>query len=286
MNGLRELWGKKIGPVPVPVIALVVVVILAVVAWRMKATAGVPTEEIAAVEEETAAAADLQDAEGRIPPFVANPPASGSPVPDTDGQIGQVDSNDQWMRRAIEWLAGQGHATADQATIAMQRYLAGEQLSIAEGRLRDLAISHFGLPPELPESGGTVDPVVTTPVPTTPVPSAPKRYIAPGFHTVTGPSDDSYTDMARLFYGRGDNAAIDLIQSYNVSRGHQGPFPVGTRFWIPKYAAAKYVTATKTMRTAAQIIGKNPPLNSTKMLTELNDGMKFPVAIGTRVRVA
>lgn len=293
MDKLRELWGKKVGPVPVPVIALVLVAVLAFAAWRMKKPAGVQPDELETAADDEAAANNEETAEDRIPSFVANPPATGSPVPDTGGQIGQVDDNDQWMRRSIEWLAGQGHATADQATIAMQKYIAGDQLSIAEGHLRDLAIAHFGLPPELPESGGTTPPVVTTPTPTTPTPTtpkpttpAPKKYIAPGYHTVSGSSDDSYTDMARLFYGRTDNASIDLIQSYNVTKGHEGPFPKGTRFWIPAWHAPVYIKATSTMRTSAQIIAKNQPLNSEAMLRELNDGMKFPVAVGTKVRVA
>lgn len=288
---LKSLTQKKVAGVPVLYIGAVVVVILAVVAWRMKTPAGVPDAEVAAGDAADPAAEDVA-AEERIPPFVANPPATGSPVPDPGG-LGQVDDNDQWMRRSIEWLAGQGHATADAATIALQKYLAGDQLSMAEGRLRDLAISHFGLPPEIPTSGGTVDPVVPGPTPTNPPPTTtnppvtpPKVYKPNTFHTVTGPKDDSYTDMARLYYNRTDNASIDLIQSYNVTKGHEGPFPVGSRFWIPAWHAPKYATAKKGMQTASEFVAKNQPLNSTKMLAELNDGMKFPVKIGTKVRVA
>ncbi len=278
----KGLMQKKVMGIPVLYVAGLLVAILAVVAWRMKPAA----EPVEAVAGEDPYATDPEGAlEGSAPVYVANPSAPGyggggsTPTPAEPVEP----TNEVWARYAIEWLAAEGHATADQASIAIDKYLAGEQLSIAEGRLRDLAISHFGLPPDRPTSGGTESPDPVTPTPSTPT---PKKYIAPGFHTVTGSSDDSYTDMARLFYGRTDNAAIDLIQSYNVSQGHQGPFKPGTRFWIPKYAAPKYVKATSTMRTAAQIIAKNPPLNSVKMLQELNDGMKFPVAVGTKVRVA
>jgi hypothetical protein len=286
---LKALWSKKIGPVPVPIIALVLVLILGVVAWRMKASPGIQPEEAGEVppaDSGLEAAGDGFTAEEHIPPFVANPPFSGSPVPDTSGQVGQVDSNDQWLRRSIEWLAGQGHATADQARLALQKYLSGEQLSIAEGHLRDLAISHFGLPPELPEGGGTVPPVVTTPTPPTPPPVVTPSYRPPGYHIVTGASDDGYQEIAKLWYGQNTNDLVDLIQSYNIAHGHQGPFPVGTKLYVPPFRQPKYITATKTMRTASQIIAKNPPLNSVRMLQELNDGMKFPVAIGKRVRVA
>lgn len=278
MDKLKALMSRKIGGVPVLYLVAGLVIVLAVVAWRMKPAADVADEQLGA--EDGGEPVDGDGDGGPVPPFVANPPPAYTvPSPDPNGTP-TADDNDKWMRRSIEWLAGQGHASADVATIALQKYLGGEQLSVAEGKLRDLAIKHFGLPPDIPTSGGTETPA---PVPNTPV---PVRYIAPGYHTVTGPSNDSYTDMARLFYGRTDNDAIDLIQSYNVSHGHQGPFPVGTRFWIPKYQAPKYVKATANMRTTAQIIAKNPPLNSVKMLQELNDGMKFPVAVGTRVRVA
>lgn len=274
---LKALMERKVFGIPVLYLVGGLVAILAVVAFRMKPGVDVPAEE------ETASI----DAVDEGDPFGVNPPlvgGGGTPVQYPDPNTpSTVDDNDKWLRRAAEWLAGQGHATADQSMRALQRYLMGEQLSMAEGKLRDLAIDHFGYPPETVESGGDV-PVPDPPtVPTTPT---PKKYIAPGFHTVTGSSDDSYTDMARLFYGRTDNAAIDLIQSYNIAQGHEGPFKVGTRFWIPAYAGPKYVKATASMRTAAQIISKNPPLNSVKMLNELNDGMKFPVAIGTKVRVA
>lgn len=283
MDKLKELMGRKIAGIPVLYIVALFVVILAVVAWRMKPTQDV--DEVPADGAEDAAAAGDEVAGDPVPTFVANPApayAGGTAYPDPNATAAP-DDNDRWMRRGIEWLAGQGHATADQATIALQKYIAGDQLSIAEGKLRDLVITQFGLPPEIPISGGTEQPAPTpTPTPT----PAPKKYIAPGYHTVTGKGDDSYTDMARLFYGRTDNAAVDLIQSYNISHGHAGPFPVGARFWIPKYAPPKYVTARKGMQTAQEIIRKNPPLNSAKMLAELNDGMKFPVKIGTKVRVA
>lgn len=278
---LSGLMQKKVMGVPVLYLVAGFVIVLALVAWRMKPGAGVTPDPA----EDTGAAPDAgggltEGGEGAIPPFVANPSPGygGVAIPDPNASGGTPDDNDKWLRRAVEWLAGQDHATADAATGAIQKYLAGDQLSVAEGQLRDLAIRQFGLPPEIPQSGGTAAPV-------TPTPTTPKKYIAPGYHTVSGPEDDSYTDMARLFYGRGDNAAVDLIQSFNPTKGHEGPFPVGTRFWIPPYTAPKYITATASVRTSAQIVARNPPLTAA-MLKEFNDGMKFPVKAGTKVRVA
>jgi hypothetical protein len=283
---VKALMTRKVAGVPVIYIAGLFVAILAVVAWKMK-----PAAEPAAEGDGPDTTADA----GGVDPAAADYSSLATPgtVTVSGGSAGTTttelpDDNDRWMRRAIEWIAGQGLATADVATIALQKYLSGDQLSMTEGKIRDAAIAHFGLPPEIPQSGGT-EPTPTpgpTPVPTPNPTPVPKKYIAPGYHVVTGPADDSYTEMARLWYGRTDNAAIDLIQSYNVALGHSGPFPVGTRLWIPAYHAPKYVIAKKGMLTSSEIIAKNPPLNSVKMLTELNDGMKFPVAAGTKVRVA
>lgn len=289
MDKLKLLMSKKVAGIPVLYIAALVVAILAVVAWRMKPAAA-PADDPGAEADAAAEDGTGGDASTETPPvYVSNPSSPSAPIPDPNAEP-TVDDNEKWKRRSIEWLATQG-VTAYTATEAIRKYLAGEQMSQAEGVLRDKAIAHFGLPPEIPDQGGTDDPVVDPPVVTPPVVTPPvvtppaKKYIAPGYHTVTGSADDSYTDIARLWYGRTDNASIDLIQSYNVTKPHAGPFAKGTRFYIPPYHAPKYVTATKSMNTSTQFIAKNPPLNSLKMLLELNDGMKFPVKVGTRVRV-
>lgn len=286
MEKLSALMQKKVAGIPVIYVLGLFVAILAVVAWRMKT----PTEETpvedAAVSEEVPDITGDPSYPGGAPVFVANPPPTYiSP----DGNQGEqsIDSNDKWLRRGIEWLAANGHASVDQATVALQKYLAGEHLSVSEGKLRDLAISHYGLPPELPNSGGTDEPSVPVPVTPTPDVPAPRTAIPPTYYTVTGTADNSWTLLAKKFYGSGDDAHVDFIQSWNVRSGapHSGTIATGTRLWLPVYQAPKTISATATMRTAEDIIKKNPPLNSVAMLTELNDGMKFPVSIGTRVRV-
>lgn len=279
----KALTEKKVFGVPVLYIAALFVVILAVVAWRMQSAsepaAEESAEELAATGDEEIPDVDYSSLATPGTVTVSSPTGvTTTPLPD---------DNDRWMRRAIEWLAAQGMATADQATIAIQKYLAGDQLSYEEGKLRDAAIGQFGLPPEIPISGGTAPPPTPTtdtptPTPTTPTPA---KYVPPGWHVVTGKSDDGYQEIAKLWYGSAANDRVDLIQAYNTTLPHQGPLKVGTRVWIPKYSPPKYIIAKKGMLTASEIIAKNPPLHL-KMLYELNDGMKFPVKAGTKVRVA
>jgi hypothetical protein len=290
MESLKALMSKKVAGIPVIYIVGLFVAILAVVAWRMKPAAE-PTEEPVdptATEEDDPFGSGDPSYPGGAPTFVANPtPPYLSP--DANQGPGSIDDNMKWLRRSIEWLVGQGHASVDQATVALQKYLSGEHLSVSEGKLRDLAISHYGLPPELPDSGGTDTPnpplPPVPPVPPTPVDPAPETFRPPGYYTTK--AGDTWTKLVTRFYGNSSNEAIDYLQSWNVRSGaaHSGSMPAGLRLWVPNYLAPKYIKATATMRTAADIIKKNPPLNSTAMLSELNDGMKFPVAIGTRVRV-
>lgn len=286
MESIKALMGKKVAGIPVIYLAGLFVAILAVLAWRMKPTPE-PKEEtpVDAAGEETGDQTGDPQYPGSPPVFVANPtPPYMSP--DSNQGPSSIDSNEKWMRRAIEWLTGNGHASVDQATVALQKYLAGDHLSVNEGKLRDLAISQYGLPPEIPQSGGTDEPTPTLPVPTTPT-TPPVKPVPPRYHTVVGGTDDTWTKLVKLYYNRTDNEAIDFLQSWNVRSGapHSGTIAAGTRIWVPVYQNPRYIKATATMRTAADIIKKNPPLNSTKMLEELNDGMKFPVKIGTRVRV-
>lgn len=274
---LKGLMEKRLFGIPVLYLVIGFVLILAIVAYRMK-----PSIDEAATDDEGDPSEGNPTETGQ-PLFLANPPpVYSTPEPTEETESANTDDNQKWLRRAIEYIATSGIATADMATVALQKYLNGEQLSIAEGRIRDAAIKKIGLPPEIPTSGGTASP---TPIPA-PTKPTPKKYIAPAFHDVTGDTDNTYTKLAKLFYNRTDNASIDLIQSYNVSKPQKGPFKKGERFWIPAYHAPKYIKATTTMRTATDIIKKNPPLNSLKMLQSLNDGMTFPVKVGTRVRVA
>lgn len=292
MGNLSALMQKKVAGIPVVYIIALFVAILAVVAWRMKTpTEDVPPEDAGEPGSDGDVSGDPAYP-GGAPTFVANP-APGYISPDANQGEQSIDSNDKWMRRSIEWLAGNGHASVDQATVAIQKYLSGEHLSVSEGKLRDLAISHYGLPPELPTSGGTdepstpIPPVPPGPVTPTPDPPAPRTPIPPTYYTVTGNGDNTWTLLTKKFYGSSDDAHIDYLQSWNVRSGapHSGTIANGVRLWVPVYKSPKYISATATMRTTTDIIKKNPPLNSVAMLQELNDGMKFPVAIGTRVRV-
>lgn len=76
--------------------------------------------------------------------FIYDPP-TGVPTPDTGTE---VTDNLTWAKRAKDYLAALPGVDAVQAANAIERYLSGMSLSIAERALVNLAIAQFGNPPE------------------------------------------------------------------------------------------------------------------------------------------
>jgi hypothetical protein len=175
------------------------------------------------------------------------------------------------MNKGITYLGTQGFA-AGVSQEALSAYINGNQLTFDQGQLRDKVIAQYGLPPDPPTPGGTAAPKPT------------RQGNPPLVHTVQGTSDDSYHEITKIYYGREDSEAIDLVQSKNPNLGHAGgAWAKGTKVNVPAYTPPVYFVATKSIRTLAQIAAKNGV--SQYSITEMNDGMKFPVAVGKKVRV-
>lgn len=273
MGRLRELLGKKVAGVPVAYIALFAVIGLAVYAWQTQSVSADDgaTDDADATETDSAGG-DLDDS-GQ-PVFVANP--STNPVGVTDPATNapvSVDDNDLWLKRTVAWLVQKGYAGAGDAQSAMSKYLNGDNLSYDEGQLRDKAIAQYGLPPEPPTPGTTAGKAAT-------------RQFShfPGVHTVQGANDNTYAKIAQLYWGRQDAASISALTAANVVEiGHGGSFPKGTKVKVPAYAVPKYYTATSATKSLPGIARKNGMAQA--RLQELNPTLKFPVAVGTRVRI-
>jgi hypothetical protein len=269
---LKGLASKKVAGVPVLYIGVLVVVVLGVVAWRMKPSTtqeGEETADSTDATEDTPTAEDLATADYGFAATRGTVTVTQGSSTDTSAVL---DTNELWVRRGAEWLATQGY-TATEGLTGLTKYVEGQELSYEEGQMRDKAVSHFGLPPETITPGSTKD--------------APGKRVGtpPVTHTVKGSNDNTYTKLSRLYYSRSDGLALDLLQRDNVNRiGHEGPFPVGTQVKIPKWASPKYAYARKGMTTLAQLAMKN---STTKLaIMDMNDGMKFPVKVNTKVRVA
>jgi hypothetical protein len=298
---IGAFFQKKIFGVKVLYIAAVLVVILVVVAWKLPS--GVSATEDGTTADTTDAGGDtgISDAEaaGSGSGTVTYPDTTGegtvttAPTPPTTttntadpttttGSYTSTpeETNETWGRKAIEWLTKNAGASVDGATIAIQKYLNGDQLSYTEGQLRDKAINGVGFPPNIPASGGTLSkPPVPKPV--------VKSYKAPAVHTISGSGDNTWTELAKLYYGSSGDSYVDLIQAANVNvKGykHSGEMPKGTRLYIPAKRNPKMYKVVRGKTTAAAIAKANGI--SEKSLHELNDTTKFPAKVGSSVRVA
>jgi len=253
MEGFKSLLKQRIKGIPVVLIVAVVAAAALYGAIRLKPAAS----EDEPVEDD-GLAGDGGD-EGQ-PVFVANQP----PQPSTE------DTNDKWARRAVEWLAANG-ASLSLASSAITKYINSEDLTFAEGALRDKAVKQFGLPPEglsTSRTGGYKGP-------------AAKQGNPPTSHTVKGVSDDTFAELGRLYYGLSNWDAVNLIRRANLNVVE--PFPVGTIIRIPLYNDPKYYTATSATRDLYSIARKNG--TTPAKVQALNPGRQFPVKAGTRVRV-
>jgi len=264
--GKTSFLSKKIFGVQVLYLLAIGVLVLAYFAWKLRsAPSGDVTEEDPGTAPENA-----DDSQGLYDGFAAQPTPTYDPALGTGTT---VETNDSWAKKGVEWAAQSGLAGAGDTQLILQKYLNGDQLSFEEGKIRDAIIAHFGAPPEPITVGGTD------------IEGVKRQGTPPTYHTIKSTADDSYSDLALLYYGSKANDRIDLLQAANAGLGKSGPWPVGTRVFIPAYHAPVYFTSTKSKyNTLKEIAAHNG--TSVATLRILNDGIKDTLKSGTKVRVA
>lgn len=274
MGKLSELMKTKVAGIPAIYLVGAFVAILALVAWKMQQTppeANVPTDP--GSTEQDGADIPTADIGGNYDAITGKgtvttvPQVVESVTPEPD-----VSTNESWAKGAIEWLVSQNKATAGDAQNAIGKYVAGSQLSYAEGQLRDVAVREKGLPPDsVTQVGHTDDP-----------PARRAFAGASGGHTVLGSNDNTATKLANLYYGASTSSTVGMITKANPKLG-AGPYAKGAKLWIPALHPARFFTATRTVRTKASIASKNGI--TTARLEAYNPGMANVVPVGTKVRV-
>ena len=203
---------RKVFGIPVLYLAAVFVAILALYAWRTKSSAEAVegAEDIVTDDSEyvegAVAAGNLYPLSPTGTVYAQSPQA----VVDNVEYFG----NDDWMRKAVADLVSKGENPGT-AQNALQAYLEGEDLSYAQGLIRDAAIKAHGLPPENFRAGSSADkPVKPTPAPAPkpepvkpvvkPEPAPPKPVVKPApkpqrTHKVV--RNDTLWDLAQKYYG-------------------------------------------------------------------------------------
>lgn len=158
------LLKKRVFGVPVLYLAILAVTVVAVYAWRAKAS----TSDEPVSEEDVAADDPL--AEELLPKMPVGTVIT-MPGP-TTGSNSEIETNDEWLRKGVAYLLTKGRQ-GGVAQTALANYLDGAQLTYDQGVMRDLVIAQYGLPPTILPTGTTLPRPAPKPVPKVP-PVIPK----------------------------------------------------------------------------------------------------------------
>lgn len=279
MANFTEIAHKKVGGIPVIYLAGGAVVILAVVAWKLKSvnTGAVDTST---ADDATATAGGLAPTPN--PYDTLNPDGDGTVTvvqgqPTTDTSTTPVEkTNATWISEGTQWLVADKGVSGSLAQAALMKEVAGSQKSYDEQQWIDAWYKEGGPPPDGVEGIGTIgNKPATKQIPT-----------LPGYHTVTGNADNTYGDIANLYYGHNEQATYDLVQAANVNKiGTGGPFAVGTKIYVPVYSQPVFYTVPSNVSSmpSKTIASKNGI--SVDQLTALNNNGKTSWPKNARVRV-
>lgn len=277
-KGINSLFSKKVAGIPVVWLVLLVAVVALYAAIKIKPNTGDDPEMTGDEAPEFDGDIDTSQPVFSATPTIIQP--SGVVTGGSVSAVSQPDTDELWKRRAVSWLAGNGY-TLDIATSAITKYLAEEPLTALEARAKDAAVVQFGLPPETIPAGGSIPSPPPAPTPSKP---ASSQGVPPLWHTVMGTSDDSFSELAKLYYGIAGNGTgyINLIAGRNTSLPRTG-IAKGTRVRVPSATEPRYYTVTAAKRSLVAIASANS-LSAAK-LKALNPSVVWPAKVGSRVRV-
>lgn len=269
MASFQEFANKKILGVKAIYLVALFVVILGVVAWKMKPSKSASTDTSGDQSSDSGAAPtpnpyDSLDSNGTVTVQQLGPQQNTTPT---------VETNEDWVREGVNWLVEQNKATGTVAYAALTAYINGTDRSYDQEQLVNAWIKEHGAPPQAPATGGNVGAKPVT------------RQITnlPGYHTVTGNLDDSYGEIATLYYGHAEQGTIDLLQAANTNLGQTGPFAVGTKIYVPVWHDAVYYTVPYANMKTSDIAAKNGV--TAQQIAVLNNVNRSNWAKGARVRV-
>ena len=237
MDRIQKFLSSKIGPVPVSLILAVMAAaaLWAVIRFVPRQESG--EEDVSEESDGDPVVSDLTGTTAGYGPFIAS-----RPLP--TGAAYQEPTNDSWVRQGVQWLSGEG-VPADAAQIALQRYLAGDDLTYEQDQMKDRVVTKFGVPPTLPSDLGNVgSPPSPTPADPGPVPNLRlERRMTRWVHLMrwgTTPTRGSYDQIEVMIYRQNRDGSWRKIwgpkrvgkraeQKVQVTPGYNYEFRV--RFW-------------------------------------------------------
>lgn len=303
MDKLRALMSRKVAGIPVMAIAAVLMGALLYAAFKMKASPEVedPTDA-SATDVDTEQATGDGDASNEQPTFIV--PGSrlntGGVVDSNTGTVPEVPgmavptTNDLWRSEVQTWLAAQGVAPVKAAAI-VSNYFNSISMSGEDSAWLNKAIVKFGFPPEGAPDYVSLPSAPNPEGPTPPAPNLEAQQVAyaknhggkqfsggTGKHFVQGSKDNTFAELARLYYGDANGAIRIKIAPYNA--GYREPFPVHRVVFVPPYVAPRWYTIPRSGRTDVKwVAARNGTTEDA--VRKLNPGYKWPGKRGSRVRV-
>lgn len=217
--------GKKVGPLPLGVWIAVVVGGLAI-GWKF--SSGSAKSATTPPAEQPLADPGVGVGGNQL---IYDPPTNG-------GSSNTITDNATWARQAINWLIAQGYEPGTVQS-AISKFINGTNRTLVEQTYINLALVHFGTPPEtVPLPDTPVTPPTTTPPVTTP-PVTGKAYtlykVQPG-ENITTVATKFKTSWWNIFVAN-DKVGLTPSGSHGVMTN---PFEniVGKTLVIPTSAGA------------------------------------------------
>lgn len=240
---LKAILHKKVAGIPAVYLIGAAVAVFAFIAWKLKPAASMADDTTVGTESSDNAGTDLTgvttgDNAGSVYDSLKTAgTVVVAPSTDTTDTTTTVKTNATWISDGTAWLVMTDKATGSAANAALTKYVNAQDRSYDEQYLVDLWYAQGGPPPDGVDPGGAVG-----------AKPAKTQGTPPLTHTVQGTSDNTYGDIATLYYGHNEQATYDLVQAANVDKiGTSGPFSPGTKIVVPAYHIPKMYVLPKDM---------------------------------------
>lgn len=173
---VKGLAKKKVAGVPVLYIGAALVAVLAVYAYKMKASPATPAGDAT----DAPAAPDLTSpANAAYPaPTDGSVTVTSAPIPagdNTGAGNASIETAEDWVRKGVSLLSTKYGVSGGVAQRELGLYLDGHPLSVTQAKHRDIVIKAYGLPPNFIATSYSPADIVAKPAATVTVQFLAKR---------------------------------------------------------------------------------------------------------------
>lgn len=275
-GGIKGVFTKKLGPLPVGVWIVCAVVIFYLVNKRNSGGGGGPQTDpagnVGTINPNTGyvyGSSQDQAALGSGSTSLGGSTEPGSTGGSTVG--GQYADNNAWAVAAINYLVSIG-VDATSANAAVTQFLSSQTLTTQQQGEVNLVIQRLGAPPSPPEPGGSVPPVVTPPNTSTAAANPPTGFVSTSVTSTAVALKWNATTNAKsytIFWGT-TPAVKDGRTTVTTAAGTATGLKPNTQYFFRVQAnptktptGAPFASLVRTTAKAAPTPAKRPPAKKT-----------------------